>query len=92
MQNGLADFTFFGGIVGFASTDDNISDANANYVYIGGTTEGKYSSLPPLPSSLSCISHKPCSHAWARAGRPKRIQRRLRHPTRHRVRALDTRS
>lgn len=49
IQNGLADFTFFGGIVGFASSDDNISDANANYVYIGGTNEGTFPLLSLLP-------------------------------------------
>ncbi|KAL1940940.1 hypothetical protein VTO73DRAFT_7576 [Trametes versicolor] len=37
--NGLGNFTFFGGIIGFGSIDDNISDANSNYVYVGGTSE-----------------------------------------------------
>lgn len=33
-----AAYPFFGGIVGFSSTSDNIGPGSYNYVYIGGTT------------------------------------------------------
>ncbi|OJT15406.1 hypothetical protein TRAPUB_8035 [Trametes pubescens] len=56
MQNGLSDFPFFGGIMGFASADDNISDANSNYVYIGGTTEVSFGPAQDAKNGYSAAS------------------------------------
>ncbi|TFY61392.1 hypothetical protein EVJ58_g4535 [Rhodofomes roseus] len=36
--NGIADFNFFGGITGFASTSPDLDPGSTNYAYIGGVT------------------------------------------------------
>lgn len=45
-MNGVADFTFFGGITGFANTAPNLDPGSANYAYLGGVTPTAPSSPP----------------------------------------------
>ncbi|KAH9840863.1 uncharacterized protein C8Q71DRAFT_741867 [Rhodofomes roseus] len=50
--NGIADFTFFGGITGFASTSPDLDPGSTNYAYIGGVTPTAPRS-PPEPAANS---------------------------------------
>ncbi|CAL1702947.1 unnamed protein product [Somion occarium] len=45
-NNGVAAFPFFGGVVGFANTDDNLSAGSFNYVYIAATSQTPVGSRP----------------------------------------------
>lgn len=36
LQNGIADFTFLGGISGFASNSPSLAAGSPNYAYLGG--------------------------------------------------------
>ena len=48
-QNGIADFTFLGGISGFVSDSPNLASGSTNYAYLGGVTPSKYTFPFVLP-------------------------------------------
>ncbi|KAI0325067.1 hypothetical protein GY45DRAFT_1330832 [Cubamyces sp. BRFM 1775] len=47
-SNGIAEFSYFGAVVGLDSTSDNIIPTSPNYVYIAGAT-----SVPPGPAQYA---------------------------------------
>ncbi|KZT64525.1 hypothetical protein DAEQUDRAFT_636100, partial [Daedalea quercina L-15889] len=54
-QNGLADYTYFGGITGFANTSPDLEPGSANYAYLGGILSSTGASAPPqdAPNSFT---------------------------------------
>lgn len=58
LQNGIADFTFLGGISGFVSNSPNLAAGSANYAYLGGVTPSKSLILSVAQTILmSPVSH-----------------------------------
>lgn len=45
VQNGIADFTYLGGITGFSSLSGDLGPGSSMYAYLGGTSQSK-----PVPS------------------------------------------
>ncbi|KAH9929230.1 uncharacterized protein B0H18DRAFT_874265 [Fomitopsis serialis] len=51
--NGIADFTFFGGITGFANTAPNLDPGSTNYAYFGGSLPVTAPRSPPESAANS---------------------------------------
>ncbi|KAI0628289.1 hypothetical protein C8Q77DRAFT_1076862 [Trametes polyzona] len=54
--NGLSGFPYLGAVVGFASTDDNLSADSFNYVYTAGTSQIPYGPAQNAPNAFSSAS------------------------------------
>ncbi|KAI0773027.1 hypothetical protein BD413DRAFT_611956 [Trametes elegans] len=54
--NGIADYTLFGGVVGYGSSDDDLAPGSLNYAYLAATI-----SVPPGPAQPGDNSHSAAS-------------------------------
>ncbi|KAI9065001.1 hypothetical protein FKP32DRAFT_1568776, partial [Trametes sanguinea] len=54
--NGIADYPFLGGVVGFANSDDNLRPGSSNYVYIAGTSSVPAGPPQPAPNAFTAAS------------------------------------
>ncbi|OSC97279.1 hypothetical protein PYCCODRAFT_1419807 [Trametes coccinea BRFM310] len=51
--NGIAAYPYFGGVVGFANSDDNLGPGSSNYVYIAGTSSVPAGPAQPAPNAFT---------------------------------------
>ncbi|KAI0773025.1 hypothetical protein BD413DRAFT_310319 [Trametes elegans] len=54
--NGIADYPYLGAVVGYASTDDNITPSSTNYVYIAGTSQVAHGPAVSGPNAFTAAT------------------------------------